>query len=241
MTDDAFKASWRRQFALALHPQSPMLQTLVEAAAKLDAARGYLETLSQDVDAEREHGLFVAELAARYALAVLEHFGMVDGPDPPMPINLTQARQAVGNLLTTVREYVELGQHAAADSSGDDEAENAAASPSDDGDATAVAASATDYNKFVVDPATFSVKYKGKECPLGNTKEFQVIERLGRSRGTYLKIATLMTDVWGDTIIDRTTVQKTISNVRKKLIAAGLGELVVIDGTQRDSYTLKFH
>jgi hypothetical protein len=35
MTDDAFKATWRRHFALLLHPYSRRTETLIETADKL--------------------------------------------------------------------------------------------------------------------------------------------------------------------------------------------------------------
>ena len=122
MADDRLRAAWRRHFSPLLHPHVPLLQSLAEAADKLDAARGFLEPLSPDTEAEREQGMVVASLAIDYALKLLEHHALIDGPDPPLPVNLAQAKQAVANLLAVVREYVELGRvaegHATSDAEG---------------------------------------------------------------------------------------------------------------------------
>lgn len=75
MTDDAFKAAWRGQFALLLHPYSRRTETLIETADKLIAARGFIEPLSHSDRTERENGLFVANVAIRYGMQVLDHFG----------------------------------------------------------------------------------------------------------------------------------------------------------------------
>jgi hypothetical protein len=216
MADDRFRAAWRRHFSLMLHPHIPILQSLIEAADKLDAARGFLEPLSPDSEAEREQGLVVASLAIEYALKLLDHHGLIDGPEPPMPVNLAQARQAVGNLLAFVQENVELGRMAEGQTiieaePGEDEAPTAGVTPD------------RDESRLAVDEATFSVRYRGKECLLGNTKEFRLMERLARSRGTYLRIFDLIDDVWADSEPEKGTVQKTISNLRKKLADAGLG------------------
>jgi hypothetical protein len=45
MADDRFRATWRRHFSLMLHPHISVLQTLIEADDKLNAAVGFLEPL----------------------------------------------------------------------------------------------------------------------------------------------------------------------------------------------------
>lgn len=68
MIDDAFEAAWRRQFTLIPDPYVSLLATLMETADKLTAARGYIEPLSHVVETEREHGMFVGNLAIRLIL-----------------------------------------------------------------------------------------------------------------------------------------------------------------------------
>jgi hypothetical protein len=120
--DDAAKAYWRNQLTPILHPHLPQMGTLIETANKLNAARGFIEPLSPSVDDEREQGLFVASLAIRCGLNTLEHFGLIDGDDPPMPINLAQAKQALTNVLAVINETIRHGQLAVsgADDAGDD-------------------------------------------------------------------------------------------------------------------------
>jgi DNA-binding response OmpR family regulator len=93
--------------------------------------------------------------------------------------------------------------------------------------------------ELIVDRDTFSVRYRGLECFLGFTMDFLLLERFQRSRGIYLSIRTLMQDVWPlGKVIDDATVQKTVSNLRKKLKAKELSDKIVIDGSQRGHYRL---
>jgi hypothetical protein len=91
---------------------------------------------------------------------------------------------------------------------------------------------------LVVDRDRFEVRHRGKPCQLGNTIEFRVIERLARGRGTYISVDTLMDEVWDGETRTRGTVQKTISNLRRKLRDAGVDQ-VELDGSQRGHYALK--
>jgi len=239
MIDDAFKASWQQQLYLLIHEYQPRQQTLLEVSDKLEAVCHFLEPLSGDVEAERERGLFIATLAIRYGLGTLEHFGLVDGPEPPMPIHLDQAKQAVGNLLLVVRDEFQTYQTAMREAEEPDGIRDASRpdAPTDDGEDTA------DDHEFILDQDRFSVRYRGKECPLGNTKPFAVLKRLNEHRLAisegFLPLNTLMDDVWGtDGMIEPATVQKTVSNLRKKLEAAGLGDDIIIDGDQTKHYRL---
>jgi DNA-binding response OmpR family regulator len=93
--------------------------------------------------------------------------------------------------------------------------------------------------KLVLDKETFTASYKGKQCFLGNTKDYALLERLNRRTGVYLDIEyNLIQDVWRGEDPEKGTVQKTVSNLRKKLKEAGF-EGVVIDGTQKNCYALK--
>jgi hypothetical protein len=232
MLDKTFKALWKEQFTPFLHRHLPQTATLIETADKLDSALGFLGTLSNDVEAEREQGLFVATLAIRYAMLTLAHFGLLDDdPTFPPPINLTQAKQALTNLLATLREHVRLGRMAVGEPGGADvslgDAERDPAEPD----------SAPTDAKHVIDRATFTVRYGDLVCFLGPLKPFQLLERLHRAKGNYIDIATLLRDVWGDDLVSKGTVQKTISNLRKKLAEDGLGERFVIEA-EIDHYRL---
>jgi hypothetical protein len=91
---------------------------------------------------------------------------------------------------------------------------------------------------FRVDRDHFRVCHRGRSCPLGNTLEFRVIERLARRPGAYLSVGTLQKDVWEDEVRSRGTVQKTVSNLRRKLRESGL-DGVKLDGKERGHYSLQ--
>ena len=57
-----------------------MAKKVRSTADKLDSALGFIGPLSNDVEAERKQGLFVAILAVRFALQTLAHFGLLDDP-----------------------------------------------------------------------------------------------------------------------------------------------------------------
>ena len=84
----------------------------METADKLNAARGFIEPLSHGVETEREHGMFVGNLAIRYAMTMLDHFGLGDGDDYPLPIHLDQAKNALTNLVSVIQENIQHGQMA---------------------------------------------------------------------------------------------------------------------------------
>lgn len=93
--------------------------------------------------------------------------------------------------------------------------------------------------KPIVDEGTFTVTWKGKKCFLGKTMEFKVFAHLCRRPGFYYPLNNLLDDVWGpDRAVEKGTVQKTISNLRKKLGAGGMADMK-IDGSQQGTYALK--
>ena len=93
--------------------------------------------------------------------------------------------------------------------------------------------------KPTVDQDTFSVEFNGCRCELRNTKEFWLFERINRRPGQYFPNATLIQDVWNDEHTEKNTIQRTISNLRRKLRDAGI-EGIEIDGTtNRGHYALK--
>ena len=205
--DNASKKMWRSQFTPILHPHLPLIATLMDTADKLNSARGFIETLSPDVDAERKYGLFVATLAIRYAMKTLDFFGLVDGDDAPMPVNLTQAKHALTNLIAHINENIQHAQFAAGGRGYDEDIDSTEEEGIGDAprrDATAIVpvdatpfvdAPSDDENTPVIDGATFTALCGDKICVLGNTKEFQLLERLHQGRKTFLSIAKLTEDV----------------------------------------------
>lgn len=94
-------------------------------------------------------------------------------------------------------------------------------------------------SKPVVDHETFSVKYMGVECELRNTKEFALFERLNRRPGQYFSLDVLIQDVWDDELTQKNTVQRTFSNLRRKLREAGMQGIELDGKTNRGHYALK--
>ncbi|OWK39417.1 hypothetical protein FRUB_05980 [Fimbriiglobus ruber] len=96
----------------------------------------------------------------------------------------------------------------------------------------------TDPERLIVDPARFTVRTRGRECFFGNTNEFHLVARMARSVGDYVPYDALREAVWPGIDAESFTIQKTMSNARRKLVAAGLTELV-FDGRQKQHYRLQ--
>ena len=108
-----------------------------------------------------------------------------------------------------------------------------------DGDGAAATAGSGKHRKPVVDKDTFTVEFNGRRCELRNTKEFWLFERLNRRPGQYFSNDVLIHDVWNDEHTEKNTIQRTMSNLRRKLRDAEF-EGIEIDGTSnRGHYALK--
>jgi len=92
---------------------------------------------------------------------------------------------------------------------------------------------------FVVDHSRFEVRFGHAVCFLGNTRDFHLVDRLVRAGDQFVTVQKLQDDVWNDTRVEKNTVQRTVSNVRRKFREAGFVG-VVLDGTQRDNYRLDY-
>ena len=93
MADDKFKSLWRDEFTCFAHPNLLVRSSLVELLDKLSGAAGFLETLSEEVEIERERGLFVAELAVNYANDVLAVFGILSETKQFVPTSLREGEK----------------------------------------------------------------------------------------------------------------------------------------------------
>jgi DNA-binding response OmpR family regulator len=250
-------AAWQRAFRCLIHPYLPMLETLIEMEGRLAGAAGYLENLEAHDQKQASRGVAVAGMAVEYADKLLDHFGLWDGAGPvPKPVNLGQARSMVNNLLDFVREQIVLGRMAM--KSDEDEGEYADQTPAvpaqgsplsgeqqlgavsgpEEGTAVVTSQPAVTGQKPIIHEGTFEVEWRKVKCFLGNTMEFKVFVHLARRPGFYYSHDNLQADIWGDDrLVSKGTIQKTISNLKKK-IAAKFSDLE-IDGTQRGCYALK--
>jgi len=95
------------------------------------------------------------------------------------------------------------------------------------------------FDKPVIDREGFRLIWQGKIYTLKDTKEFWVLAHLGRNYGSWVHFRNLLTEVWTDSQVESNTVQKTVSNLRKKLKELGISDGLTIDGSNRDHYMLR--
>lgn len=79
----------------------------------------------------------------------------------------------------------------------------------------------------VADRSTFTVRYRGAECALGNTKEFALFERLAASLSQFVTHDTLRASVWDGAECRGNTIAKAACNLRRKLSIAGVQGLTI--------------
>ncbi len=210
MTDDAFKAAWRRQFALVLHPYSRRTETLIETADKLIAARAFIEPLSHSDKTERENGLFVAKLAIRYALDALDQFGLTGGEEYPLPIHLDQAKTALMNVIRFIQDDVHLGQVAVGGA--DDEADDA--SVHDASGAAALNADSPKRPKRSEAPDEYEANLKVKKFIDSNPKA--TIKQVSKATGISVgRISGL--DFWRRVIAERKAAKPSPTKAERQL------------------------
>jgi hypothetical protein len=89
-------------------------------------------------------------------------------------------------------------------------------------------------NQLIIDHSQFEVRQGKKSCFLGNTKDFHLLDRLIRARGQFVHLDTLIQDVWEGARVEKNTIQRTVSNIRRKLGKRFEG--IRLDGTQKDHY-----
>lgn len=234
-------AQWQQAFDAIIHPGlTKVLDTLIEMESRLAPAVAYLDSLDANDTEQAARGIAVAGFALDYADQHLDHFGLWDGPPAPKPPSFSHAKTALNNVLTFVRGWIVFYRQELAAQHDNDEDEGT--------DAATVAATTSEpgqgsksptQEKPTADEGTFEAVWKGTQCFLGNTMEFKVFAHLCRRPGFYFTVKNLLDDVWGDDrVVSDGTVQKTISNLRKKLKAAGMDGLE-IDGSQQGTYALK--
>lgn len=90
----------------------------------------------------------------------------------------------------------------------------------------------------ITDRTTFSVRWDGKTCYLGNTLPFRLLERLARRPNQHVSYEQLCEDVWEATR-SKEAVRSAVKALRQKLAAADMDELkAAISGSTRGHYCL---
>lgn len=92
--------------------------------------------------------------------------------------------------------------------------------------------------KLVFDDGTFTVAYGSNSCELRNTKEYALLKRLAEARGIYLSNESLRASVWADEGIEKNTIQRTVSNLRRKLREQGIDGIEIDGKKNKDHYAL---
>lgn len=93
-------------------------------------------------------------------------------------------------------------------------------------------------NPLAIDRSKFSVVWNGRECVLGATISFRLLERLARRPNQYTSHSQLLDDVWGGTR-SISTIRSAVGELRGALQRAGLSDLAaMIDGQHRGHYGL---
>lgn len=88
------------------------------------------------------------------------------------------------------------------------------------------------------DRRSYVVRWGDRQCVLGHTLAFEVLERLARRPNEYISTESLLDELW---IGHRTpsTVRSTVSRLRSRLRSSGLGPVGSrIDGSVRGHYGL---
>jgi DNA-binding response OmpR family regulator len=78
------------------------------------------------------------------------------------------------------------------------------------------------FDKPIADPDTFSIHWNGKNCALGNTKEFRFAERLIRNLNCFVSYNELAEWVWDYDEYDPHKIKNMKLRLKKKLQLAGM-------------------
>jgi DNA-binding response OmpR family regulator len=93
----------------------------------------------------------------------------------------------------------------------------------------------------ITDRGDFSVRWGNRTCRLGNTLAFKLLDRLAQRPGLYLHYDKLLSEFW-DCHTSPEAVRSTVKILRRKLRAAGMGDLAkAIDGSNAHHYGLKLN
>jgi Queuosine biosynthesis protein QueC len=90
---------------------------------------------------------------------------------------------------------------------------------------------------LVLDPGVFEARYQGLACPLGNTLEYHLLDRLNRTPNRYVSHHELATDVWGDDQTRAGAIYRVVLKLRRRLDQSGLA--VAIDGEEKGHYRVQ--
>jgi DNA-binding response OmpR family regulator len=141
-------------------------------------------------------------------------------------VHVLQAIQLVGQVAPGVLQSLDLGITAAL--SHGLGPQNPPAEPSENGSV----------RPPIADFATYSARWAGRTCHLGETRTFMLLERLARRPNQLIPREVLLKDVW-DKYTSPDALRSTVKILRRKLRAAGMEDLAeAIDGSTSRHYGL---
>jgi DNA-binding response OmpR family regulator len=89
----------------------------------------------------------------------------------------------------------------------------------------------------IVDVTTFSVKWRGKQCDLGASIPFRLMQRFSRRSNQYFTYDILMEEVWNRQCAN-STIRSAIKRLRRALCAAGMDDLATAIKGRGECYGL---
>jgi len=95
-----------------------------------------------------------------------------------------------------------------------------------------------DRSGIQIDHRSFTVSWRGSQCHLGYTLPYRLLEILAHRPDQYLSNEYLLRVIWSGQR-SRTAVRSVVSDLRRRLIVAGMDDLAaLIDGSNRGHYGL---
>lgn len=204
--------SWKIKFdQLTLAPWSPFKSTLLDLIEKVDEALAYVKTLENIDQNQKELGIKIAELAVVNIEKTLKHFekelDYLTEAQVPTPQNIPQACLILKTMLAKLILIYNNSFHKAP----------------------------VLQDELEIDEEEFSISFKGLTCNLGNTIKFKIFCYLNKQLGKNVPINDLMNAVWDDRHIERNTINKQISLLRKILSKI---KDVVIESNENNTYSM---
>jgi DNA-binding response OmpR family regulator len=93
--------------------------------------------------------------------------------------------------------------------------------------------------ELVIDRASFTCRWHGRTCFLGNSLPFRLLERLSRRPNHYVSCTQLLDEVWGG-VRSRAAIRSVVKVLRQKLSRAGMRDLArALDGRTAGHYVLQ--
>ena len=148
----------------------------------------------------------------------------MDTPLPPPRRDMTKVlRLLKASLLQTLQYVDDL---------------SVAIESTDDQPAKEIERPPVEWPRVHIDHRSCTIAWHDRQCHLGYTLAFRLIEVLARRPDHYLSIDYLLSEIWSGQR-SRSAVRSAVSDLRCRLVDAGMDDLAaMIDGSNRGHYGL---